>query len=389
MKNVLIPFFSPISDKASNEKILAVLRRGGWNTVSSPEIVSLFKKNEKFPDFWIFIGSGGTENSVIKFLDDVQPKTTPILVSHNLSNSLPAAMEIRRYLEEIGHPTRIIHDTLDNLVETLNQETIFSSVSEKLQNFRLGLIGNPSEWLVASDIDKEAVKHTWGIEIIQIPITEVIEKFPNDIGSEISDHGQKIVQNAQKVNRSSQQLKDAQSLASALQEIQLEFNLDAFSIECFSIIQQTESTACFALSYFNDVGLVAGCEGDLPSTFSMILIKLLVDQPSFMANIASVNSEKNTAILSHCTVPVEMVDHYEIFSHYESKKGIAIRGVFEVGKTVTILKVAGKTLNKWFLSTGTILSNQTQDECCRTQVEILLTESVGYFLRDSYANHHI
>ena len=121
----------------------------------------------------------------------------------------------------------------------------------------------------------------------------------------------------------------------------------------------------------------------------MILIKLLVDQPSFMANISSVNSENNTAILSHCTVPIEMTEKFEVFSHYESKKGVAIRGVFEVGKTVTILKVAGKTLSEWYISTGTIVQNHTNEECCRTQVEVHFPDSVTYFLKNSLANHHI
>ena len=389
MENVLIPFFSPISDKTSNEKILTSVQRGGWNTISPTKYISLPKKKQEELNFWIFIGTGGTENSVIKFLDEVHPKTSPILVSHNLSNSLPAAMEIRRYLEEMGHRTRIIHDTIENLSDTLDQETLFSSVSDKLQTFRLGLIGNQSEWLVASDIDREAVKKLWGLEIIQIPISEVIDNFSEESNAEISVHGQNFSKFAQKVDRSSKHLKEARIVASALQEIHLKYHLNAFSIECFSIIQQTESTACFALSYFNDNGLVAGCEGDLPSAFSMILIKLLVDQPSFMANISSVNSENKTAILSHCTVPIEMTEKFEVFSHYESKKGVAIRGVFEVGKTVTILKVAGKTLSEWYISTGTIVQNHTNEECCRTQVEVHFPDSVTYFLKNSLANHHI
>jgi L-fucose isomerase-like protein len=155
------------------------------------------------------------------------------------------------------------------------------------------------------------------------------------------------------------------------------------------LLQETDSTACYALSYFNDIGIVAGCEGDIPSVFTMILSKLLTDQPTFMANVTSVNKTGNEAMLAHCTVPLNMTCNYSILSHFESKKGVAVRGEFLTGQIVTVFKIAGTSLDKWWISTGQILSNPEDDHCCRTQVLVKFDEPVDYFLNDSLANHHI
>ena len=110
---------------------------------------------------------------------------------------------------------------------------------------------------------------------------------------------------ALKTDRTDEEFKAAQIVVNSLKEIIRDYDLNALSIECFSLLSQTESTACYALSHLNDKGTVAGCEGDLPSTFTMMIVKLLIGQASFMANVASVDQEQNSAILAHCTIPLE------------------------------------------------------------------------------------
>ncbi|MCK4849101.1 MAG: fucose isomerase, partial [Candidatus Heimdallarchaeota archaeon] len=78
-----------------------------------------------------------------------------------------------------------------------------------------------------------------------------------------------------------------------------------------------------------------------------------------------------------------------ILSHFESKKGVTVKGTFKTGQVVTIFKIAGKSLNNWWISTGRILTNPEDEHCCRTQVLVKLDDSVDYFLEHSLANHHI
>ena len=390
MEKVLIPFFSPLSEKRQNNKLLKVLNEGGWNNREPRECIEVIKANSigKY-HVWLFIGTGGTESQVLDFLGQIPSTIYPILVSHSWDNSLPAAMEIRKYLEDSGTPTKIIHTKIHELAASLDLEYRVMDVLNKLQKFRLGLIGKPSDWLIASNIDEKAIRERWGVEIIHIPVSNLLEGLLKGVTPTISTKTKQFIEEAHDIKRTEEQLEEAIKVVNALENIIHENQLSAFSIECFSLLQETDSTACYALSYFNDIGIVAGCEGDLPSTFTMILAKLLTNQPAFMANVTSVNKSNNEVMLAHCTVPLNMTENYTIMSHFESKKGVAVKGQFKTEQVVTICKIGGKLLDKWWISTGKILANPEDEHCCRTQVLVKLDESVDYFLQKSLANHHI
>ncbi len=388
MKKLLIPFFSPISDITANQNLLEQCSQGGWSTIN-PDLV---KKNEFQSNddvIWIFIGTGGTEKSVMDFLSDLPGKISPLIVTHDHYNSLPAGMEIRKHLENLGVQTRIIHVNMNKIANNLDREFLLLEVKRKLQNYKLGLFGEVSDWLIASHIDPNSVKEAWGIDLIPIPINELVEAITHHKDKKLSKTTGEFLNKSLATDRSDKQIFEAQTVVYAIEELVKKYNLDAFSIECFSLIQETDTTSCYALSYFNDIGLVAGCEGDLPSTFTMILTKLLMNKPSFMANVVSVNTEDNIVNLAHCTVPLTMTEAYSIRSHFESNKGVAIKGEFKLEEPVTLVKIGGKSLTDWWVSSGIILNNQDDEGCCRTQVEISLNDSVDYFLKNSLANHHI
>ena len=107
-----------------------------------------------------------------------------------------------------------------------------------------------------------------------------------------------------------------------------------------------------------------------------------------MANVIDVDLETNSVIFAHCTVPTSMVSLYEITSHFETGQSVAIRGTFEP-QEITILKVAGTDLSKYWISEGVITHNLTNEHGCRTQIHATLSEPVKYFLDESLANHHV
>jgi L-fucose isomerase-like protein len=151
----------------------------------------------------------------------------------------------------------------------------------------------------------------------------------------------------------------------------------------------TSISGCYSLSYLNNKdNFVAGCEGDIPATFTMLLSKLLSGKPSFMANIASVDQELNTAVFAHCTIPTSITDRYEIVNHFETGMSVGIRGKLPLTE-VTVIKVLGEDLSDYWVSRGTIIDNLVNDKGCRTQIRVAMDEPVDYFLDESLANHHI
>jgi L-fucose isomerase-like protein len=133
---------------------------------------------------------------------------------------------------------------------------------------------------------------------------------------------------------------------------------------------------------------VAGCEGDIPAAFTLLLAKLLTGRPAFMANVSDVDLDSNSAVFAHCTVATTMVDEYEITTHFESGKSVAIQGRVRA-QPVTVLKVFGHDLSRYWVSSGVAIAHQTAANGCRTQIRVKLVESVSYFLERSLANHHV
>ncbi|MFW9800351.1 MAG: hypothetical protein ACFFD9_07940, partial [Candidatus Thorarchaeota archaeon] len=198
-----------------------------------------------------------------------------------------------------------------------------------------------------------------------------------------------FVQRARSNMIGDQELGKAALAAKLLDEFVTSNGLDAVSVECFTLLEHTDISGCHALSLLNDKdGLVAGCEGDIPATFTMLVAKALTSKPSFMANVAHVDPESNKAVFAHCTIATSLAEEYDIMTHYESGKSAAIRGVISPQR-VTALKVFGRGLSEYWVSGGTLTRNLDSDTACRTQIEVQMDEPVDYFLKESLGNHHI
>ncbi|MFX0088139.1 MAG: fucose isomerase [Candidatus Hodarchaeota archaeon] len=384
----IIPFFSPLSSKEIREKIISELFLEKVQIISSEDFLSNKEANIQIGYNYIFVGTGGTENDIANFVEQVNLNQPIILLSYDSNNSLPAAMETRNFLNNQKIDAMIVHGSLTELATTIQEWCYFIDIQEKLKNCQIGIVGNPSDWLIASDIDEHAIERIWGTKIIKIPIEQILEYSNTELGENIKAAKEKFIENSINMEVTEEEIHHASLIAGKLIEIAQEYNTDALTVECFTLLTKTNITSCFALSYLNSQG-TAGCEGDIPSVFTMLLLRLLIGKPSFMANVVHVNVERNSINLAHCTIPLQMLEKYSITSHFESKKSVAIRGKFQTPQEVTILKIAGKDLTKWWVTEGKILKNLNNPSACRTQIEIVIDNPIDYFLKNSLANHHI
>ena len=60
----------------------------------------------------------------------------------------------------------------------------------------------------------------------------------------------------------------------------------------------------------NDEGILAGCEGDLQSIFTLLAAKALTGKVGFMANPSMINTRTNELILAHCTIGLKQTEKY-------------------------------------------------------------------------------
>jgi L-fucose isomerase-like protein len=344
------------------------------------ENINLKNINEKdyFP--LIFIKSGGVEG---KFKQLFKPIKGPyLLLSSGLHNSLAASLEIASFLRQQGEKVEILHGDSNYIAQRIKELKKVFEIKNKLSTLKLGVIGKPSDWLIASDVDYKKLKDTLGISLIDIEMDELVKEIEQKYRF---DHPK--LNDIKNKEFDSKSIEGALKIYSGFKAIVNKYKLDGITVRCFDLLEIYKNTGCLGLSLLNDEGIVAGCEGDIPALISMVILHFLTDEPVFMGNPSSLDLNKNEITLAHCTLPLNISDKYYFDTHFESGLGVGIRGIIREGKA-TIFKLSGGGHN-YFVSGGEIIKNLKDKNLCRTQVRLKLKQDVKYFLQDSIGNHHL
>ena len=331
----------------------------------------------------IYVRTGGTEGIFKQLLPTLQAKSSRpfYLLTSGKSNSLAASMEILSYLRQHDIRGEIIHGSTTYIAQRIQLLEMIEQAYKKLQGARLGVIGEPSDWLISSHADKKAVLERLGVELVDIPIQALLDA--------IGKKGDEAVQAASDVATIQQAIPGALNIYEALKTMIDTYQLQGFTLRCFDLLTAVKNTGCLALAKLNSEGFVAGCEGDVPALLSMMIVRALLGVSGFQANPSHINPETGEMLFAHCTIPFDMVEEYELDTHFESGIGVGIRGFMKEG-AVTIFKLAGD-LSRYFVAEGTLVRNQAKPDLCRTQQVIELSDKsqMAYFMKNPIGNHHI
>lgn len=333
----------------------------------------------------ILILTGGVERDVLKIVAQVPSPT--LLVAHPGHNSLPASLEVLARIRQDGGEGRILYGSPQAIGEGLRQELALANAWNSFRFSRIGVIGEPSDWLVASDVDRAFLKGRLSIELVHVAIDDLlgrIEKAPaprKDVAAFVK--GAAAVMEA-----SGEDVRGAVQIYHGLRSLVDEHRLSACTVRCFDIVKRLKNSGCYALSRLNDEGIPAGCEGDLQSLFSLYLAHLLSGQTAFMANIADVDAPGRSIGIAHCMCPLSMAPSYTVRSHFESGLGVGIAGAIP-GGPCTLFRLGGERLDELFIREGTIAESKVREDLCRTQVRVRMHESVDELLTAPLGNHHI
>lgn len=361
----VLPICSSLHDKESVEKEASNLLLSLAKELKEEFVISDIDHLYDSDFSLILVLSGGSENIFLKNLAKLKPPF--YLLTYGTNNSLAASLEILSYLKDHNLKGEVLHG--DNLY-------LSKRIKELKNKVNLGVIGKPSDWLISSLVNYDDVKSLYNINLIDISIEEVIEAY-NKIASNGSFN---LDYNKEELNKSYR-------LYLALKEIVNKYNLKGFTIRCFDLLSTLKTTACLSLAYFNDEGIIATCEGDIPAMLSMYIVKEALNLPSFQANPARIDVQNQKMVFAHCTIPFKMLDSFYLDTHYESKIGVAIKGYLKEDK-ITLFKLSSN-LKDYYLETGKILNSLDETNLCRTQIEIKVDNNIDYFLKRPYGNHHL
>ena len=316
----------------------------------------------------ILIQSGGSEGLFLENIKNLKPPF--YLLTYGYNNSLAASLEILSYLKDNNLEGEVLHGSNEYIIKRIKELT---KVNVK---YRFGIIGKPSDWLIASNANYETAKRLHNIELVDISINKVSDYYFKSI----NDYNLEFKYDSKEIDK-------ALKLHKVLNKIKEEYNLNGLTIRCFDLLEKLKTTSCLSLALLNKEGVVATCEGDVPTMISMHLLNKLTNQVGFQANPSRIDVENKKMILAHCTLPLNMVDKYNLDTHFESGIGVAIKGYLKEEK-VTIFKLS-KNLKDYYVTTGTIIKNLEESNLCRTQIEVSIDDNIEYFLNRPYGNHHV
>lgn len=333
----------------------------------------------------IFIETGGSEQKFIKIEKEL-PRPI-ILLSDCLNNSLPACLEIKSFLANNKEDCILLFGKEKEIASTIVEISKIEHAKRYMNDINLGVIGKPSDWLIASIVDYEEVKRVFNVNLIDITSKELkleIEKGPLDHIARYDE--------LEKYATNKEVFDGAINIYSGLKRLIERYKLSGFTIRCFDLIEEYKNTACLALAMLNDEGIIATCEGDVPSMLSMLIVKAATNKPSFQCNPSKIsfgNEDKpNTLLLAHCTLPLSMANKFEFMTHFESDLGIGIRGQLSTGP-ITIFKLS-RDLKTYLLFDAEISNNLTLPNYCRTQIEVKIQDEDLYqLINKNYGNHVI
>ena len=333
----------------------------------------------------LLIVTGGSEHLALAAAERIEGPV--FLLAHAGLNSLSAALEVLACLRQRGRRGRIF--PLEDGDAALSRLARHLEIRRRLHSVRLGRIGVPSDWLVASTPSAELVEATWGPAVVDVPMDEVFAALRDADAGETERVRDHVTAGAEAVREPSPlDLDAAARVTVALGAVVRAHRLDACTVRCFDLVTGAGTTGCLALSWLQDEGIVAGCEGDVPAALTLLWLRLTTGEPGFMANPQAIDPAAGTLWLAHCTIARRLVSRYSLRSHFESSQGVGIAGDVPPGPA-TVARIGGADLRALFVSDAEVVGSGASPERCRTQVKVRLAADVRELLERPLGNHHV
>lgn len=376
----VVPVGSPLHGTDVLGELLAELRPA-LDAVGA-EVVTTAADVPRGRPLAVVVLTGGTERAILDVISSRRGEPA-LLFAHGGHNSLPAALEALARLQQDGGMGRVVQ--LDRAAREVAAQAIADVAAwHAMHRSRIGLVGEPSDWLVASAPTDASVWQRWGPTVIHLSIEAALAGY-----SATGDVPVTIAVGARHIHEpTAVDLAAASRLEPVLRTLVERHRLDAVAVRCFDLLGEAHTSGCVALSALNDAGTVAGCEGDLATTLGLLWVRQLLGATGWMANPAVIDPSQGVIELAHCTVPRRMVDSYDLRSHFESGLGVGIAGELRAGP-VTVLRVGGRELDRLWCQDGEAMITLRREDRCRTQLDVRVDAEAAQALLDHPLGNHL
>lgn len=300
------------------------------------------------------------------------------LIAHSENNSLPSSLEARARLRRLGLDVEIkFIDSTSEKLKIKGEEANFKNCMAILGEVSPRTFDVTCPAAIARRF-KVKVKH-----LTQEELERYLEKHKRN-----AELAHKFLSEFRgKVDISTQELQLSLALKEAIYEVLKKIECDAFTIDCFEVMNRIHATPCLAISLLSMNGILGICESDVQAAACMMAIRELAHP--FMGNIVAMNED--TLILAHCTAAITLASgmgEVKLKSHFETGKSVAVDIPLRLGEAVMI--GCDHQLRGAYLVECNVEKSQLEHKSmCRTQVAIRLKSKLSKILAEWPSGHAV
>ncbi len=246
--------------------------------------------------------------------------------------------------------------------------------------------------------DPAAIAEMFGTKVQKIGAAELNEAYTKADRAEAERWANRWIRGARKVVEPTRdEVNKSAAIYLAMQDLMQQHRAQALAIDCLTLFYGGKLPAypCLGLFQFNNDGLVGACEGDLPSTLTMLLMTYLVGRPGYISDPV-IDTAKNQIIYAHCVCankvfgPHGPSNPYHIRDHSEDRKGAAVRSLLPLGEMTTTL-LFNATRKEVVMHQAKTVANIEEDKACRTKLAAEVKGDINKLLTewDRYGWHRV
>ncbi len=331
-------------------------------------------------DLAVAVMTGGTEGTILRVARSWEGGIALLATPH--SNSLAASLEAAAALRSEGRFARVVRaDSWASFRwEDVLKAVRMSKAVQMLSKARFGLLGPPSDWLVASHPTLGPLER-FGASLEEVDLGRLVEAYercdsdPRDVEA--------VISGAKEILVPGDEVRKALRMKRALEEALRSGGYLGITVRCFDLIEMGV-TACLGAAALNDADAIVGCEGDVPSMISMAVLAAVSGRPAWMANTTDVG--RDSLLLSHCTFPLKLAEAYSLKTHFESGLSVGVDAELPPGERVTVARVDPRGARA-IVGVGSVReSSLGREAMCRTQV-LLSMPGADRLIRAPIGNH--
>lgn len=387
------------SSQEDARRALENLKETGFNFTTidkmtwwEPSEISKLARSIRMNDFDLIVVFSATHGTVrcIAKIGRLYRKTPFFIWSIPIRYSLATSAIAARYLRDIGiyvkltnrkPEDRSIHSEVSPLARSAHAQRLSNSL-------RIGLLGNISPLMITLPHDLRLLQTRLGPKTSRVTMAELEHELDKvnqkKIGEKLSDYRKRY-----DIKVKDEILKNAIRFQLAVSRIIKKRKLDGIAMECWTnLFAKYKVNPC--LGHLDDLSV--GCEGDVASLSGSLILKEMNGVKPYLADILSVDQDRGTIELSHCSAPISLAADQSKVTIGErtdpKSSGKTAFANFELRKgPVTLVRFYGREFEKIHLTCGEL--ENTGNYWGGISLVIKSKGDVRKFLNNVSGNHYL